>query len=89
MEQTERAMALEQMVKTKGWEILKEYLEKKSIPDVLEIKNMDALIKQAYLNGICHGCQDTLKYVLSTIDKYKRKNPNNIINIDNLLNNSE
>lgn len=74
MDQVQKARALEAMKTTPGWKVLEGYLEKHSTPTLLPVENLDSLIKQAYLNGLCQGYKDVLKFVKITIDTAKRKN---------------
>lgn len=80
MKQSQKAAALESMLKTAGWGVLNDYLTKNAIPEIVPAESLDALIKQAYKNGICQGHQDVLNFIKVTIatEKRKLKNQQNV-----------
>lgn len=80
MNQGQKAMALEAMMQTPGWQIVYDYLVKASMPDLMAINNLDSLINQAYQNGVCQGHKDVLNFIKVTVDNAKRKTPSEPFN---------
>ncbi|MEW5819447.1 MAG: hypothetical protein AB1782_04595 [Cyanobacteriota bacterium] len=72
MNLNQKASALESMIKTTGWKVLKDYLEKNSTPVIIPIDSLDSAIKQAYKNGVCQGHREVLDFIKITIEAAKR-----------------
>ena len=72
MNLSQRALALETMLNTPGWQVLNDYLTKNSVPVMISIDGLDSLIKQAYKNGVSQGHKDVLNFINTTVECARR-----------------